>query len=151
MTPDPAGTSFLAVALGADAVAPATAWAGLAESIGPTQVLELSGFDDGESQLCAALDRARIGIRMLLVGGQYDVGRARAAALTAGACADEIATQVLHTADAAVFCVHCRAVQRMHPKSGVAHCPGCGRTVEVYDNYSGDRGSFLAAAAEVRG
>jgi hypothetical protein len=149
--PDLTGTSFLVMRLGPDVVgAQLAAWARAAASRGPVAHVAVPSFEEGRPLIDAALDRARTGVRILVVGGRFDVQQTSALVRAHGASAEEIATAVTHERDAAVYCVHCRDVQRLTPLDGFASCPGCGRTLEIYDNLSSHRGSYLAADADAR-
>lgn len=59
-----------------------------------------------------ALKRARTGVRVMLVGGQYDVLTALAIARDSGLIPEEITSFVVDTEDLPVYCAHRRITFR---------------------------------------
>ncbi|WP_343287325.1 DUF3445 domain-containing protein [Gordonia sp. SID5947] len=150
---DPAGTSFLVVAVGDEAVVGDVAhtWVSTAEAIAPTRLLVLDSLDAEEdrSALVAALESSRTGVRIHIVGGQFDVLTALALAREKGAVPEELSAFASHTRDLPLYCVHCRDTHRVEAEAGgVVDCPGCGRRLEVHAHHSATLGSFLGSWAE---
>ncbi|MFT4126164.1 MAG: DUF3445 domain-containing protein [Gordonia sp. (in: high G+C Gram-positive bacteria)] len=153
---DAAGSSFLIVAIGDD---PSTGhvarrWVGSAEAVGPTRLLVLDSLTrPGDvAALRGALDETATGARILVVGGQYDVMTALAAARAAGAIAGELTAFVTHTRDLPLYCAHCRDTFRVTGTPGeIVGCPGCARALQIHAHHSAARGSFLASAADAGG
>ncbi|WP_299561039.1 dimethylamine monooxygenase subunit DmmA family protein [uncultured Mycolicibacterium sp.] len=156
--PDPVDTaaaSFLVVAVGsAPGVADVAAdWVRQAEASGPTRLLTLDSMTSGTDRaaLADALDRLRTGVRIMVVGGQYDVLRALTAARDHGAIPAELSAFVVHTDDAPIYCAHCRGTYRVEAGPGdETPCPGCGRTLEIHHHFAAALGSFLASDARAR-
>lgn len=149
---DTSGSEFLVVAIGDDAgVAHVSRnWVGAAEAAGPTRLLVLDSLvgSHDRSALRTALAECRIGTRILVTGGQYDVMTALAMARTAGAVAAELSSYVTHTRDLPLYCAHCRDTFRVDVVvGGVVACPGCARDLEVHEHHSPVVGGFLGSAA----
>ncbi|MCF3938260.1 heme-dependent oxidative N-demethylase family protein [Gordonia tangerina] len=150
---DPGAASFLIVAVGDDPKTGEVAggWVTAAEPIGPTRLVVLDALSENEDRaaLQSALERATTGVRIHLVGGQYDVLTALAVARESGAVAAELSAFVVHTRDLPVYCAQCRDTFRVVGAPGeAAACPGCARTLEVHQHHSAVRGGFLASSAE---
>ncbi|CAN5606394.1 dimethylamine monooxygenase subunit DmmA family protein [soil metagenome] len=153
---DPTAASYLVLCVGADerAVEVAAGWSAAAERLAPTRLVAVAGLDDGRASVEQALDAARTGVRILVVGGQYDVLRTLALAREHGAGPAELRSFVSDAGRAThlpVYCAHCRSTHRMvgQPR-GEADCPGCGRRLEIHPHHSAQRGSFLASDVRAR-
>ncbi|MCP2252713.1 hypothetical protein LY13_001456 [Prauserella aidingensis] len=149
---DPAGTSYVVVAIGGHARTRevARAWVEEAEAAAPTvlAVLDSMSADTDRATFGEVLAAARTGCRLLLVGGQYDVLTASTAAHDAGALPGEIAAFVVDTGDAPIHCAHCRAPHRVAGGPGdEVTCPGCGRLLEIHPHLAWSLGCFLASDA----
>ncbi|WP_181407685.1 dimethylamine monooxygenase subunit DmmA family protein [Nocardioides sambongensis] len=148
--PDPAAGSFLIVSVGADPVTAART-AGRtadAEAIGSTRLVVLDDVDHpaDAAALADALAAARTGVRILLLGGRYDVLQAAARAREAGAIPAEITLETTHAVDLPVYCAHCRGTHRVAADPGErVLCPGCARLLEIHDHLAGTLGAFLAS------
>lgn len=152
---DTTASAFLVVAIGA---APRTAdvageWVQAAEAVAPTRLVCLDSMSD--EQDCArmqhALSEVRTGVRIMLVGGQFDVLTALTMAREAGAIPAELTGFVVHTDDAPIFCAQCRGTFRV--AAGPGHeidCPGCARTLEIHGHFASALGSYLASDARAR-
>lgn len=150
---DRSGTSFLVIAVGASQCAHiARAWAQQAEAIAPTILAVYESLEpDDRSDLVRVLGRCRTGVRIMVVGGQYDVLTALALARSAGAIGDELRSFVTHEHDLPIYCAHCRDTYRVEGSPGDdAQCPGCLRILEIHPHMSAVRGSFLASDAHAR-
>ncbi|NDZ95252.1 DUF3445 domain-containing protein [Streptomyces sp. SID6673] len=148
---DPTGTSFLVVAIGDEGTVGEVArgWVSAAEALAPTQLLVLDSLvaEEDRRTLAAALAASRNGIRIHIVGGQYDVLTGLALARAAGALPDELSAFASHTRDLPLYCAHCRDTHRVEAvPGGVVECPGCARRLEVHAHHSATRGSFLASS-----
>ncbi|BAX92167.1 hypothetical protein MSG_02018 [Mycobacterium shigaense] len=148
-------TSFLIVGIGHErrTVEVSREWLGQAEITAPTELLLLDSFTDASSvsAFAAALGRARMGVRLMMVGGQFDVLMALAQARAAGALPQELASFVVHTRDLPMYCAHCRNTFRVSRAPGdEVTCPGCTRRLEIHTHLSAVRGSFLASDVRAR-
>ncbi len=156
--PDPvdtAGTSFLVVAIGhGPRIAEVSRdWISAAEQVGPTRLTVLDSLtsDADRASLADAFEAATTGVRIHIVGGQYDVLTALAAAREAGALGQELSAFVTDTTDLPVYCAHCRDTFRIVGGAGqVVICPGCSRSIEIHTHHSATRGSFLASASDAK-
>nr|WP_272917593.1 dimethylamine monooxygenase subunit DmmA family protein [Nocardioides flavescens] len=94
------------------------------------------------------VDRARTGVRVLVVGGQYDVMQALALLRARGAHESELRAFVTDRRELPVFCGHCQSVTRaVVEPGGEADCRGCGRVLEVHEHAAATLGAFLASDA----
>lgn len=149
---DPAAGSYLVVAVGHHARTRevARAWVAAAEPIAPTLLAVLDGVDEpaDRAALDDALARTRTGVRILAVGGQYDVLRVLTLARDAGAIDAELTAFVVDDRDLPMYCAHCRAAHRVTGAPGdVVTCPGCARSLEIHAHHAAALGSFLASEA----
>ncbi|WP_206051823.1 dimethylamine monooxygenase subunit DmmA family protein [Nocardioides ferulae] len=97
-----------------------------------------------ETALAAALERARVGVRVALAGPAGACLRLRAVALGAGAEDDEIHVHATEAGTAEVFCAHCStATATAVGVDGVVPCTGCGRDLVVYHHVSRRLGQYL--------
>jgi ribosomal protein S27E len=147
--------SFLIVAFGHEQriTEVARQWLAQAESAAPTVFVTLESLTDASnvSAFAAALTGARIGVRLMVVGGQFDVLMALAQARAAGALPQEMISFVVHTQDLPMYCAHCRNTFRVAGAPGdEVTCPGCARRLEIHPHFSAVRGSFLASDALAR-
>lgn len=164
---DPTAATYLIIAIGTDPTTAEVArtWVSAAEHRAPTRLVVADGVDSdaaghdpagtGHVDIVTALQAARVGVRIMVVGRQYDVLTTLALARAQGAGEAELRCFVIDaeapTVDLPVYCAHCRATHRMHTcPGGSAVCPGCGRRLEVHEHHSAARGSFLASDAEAR-
>lgn len=152
---DPGGASFLIVALGPEpeTASIARAWVDEAQAMGQATlaVLDTMSDPDDRDALGRLLARSRTGVRVMAVGGQYDVLQAVAAVRAAGVIAEEITAYPVHRRDLPVFCAHCRRVNRVEGEPGMTvACPGCARVLEIHPHAAAVRGSFLASDAQAR-
>jgi len=152
---DATAASYLVVAVGTDSATAeaARSWVAEAEGIAPTRLVvldSLTGSGDREA-LAEAVGRTRVGVRILIAGGRYDVLQALAVAREHGALPYELSGRVTHERDLPVYCAHCRATHRVEADpGGEAACPGCGRHLEIHEHVSAVRGSYLASDARAR-
>ena len=151
----PGGASYLVVAIGTDPVTAdvARAWTAEAEGAAPTTLVVLDSMTvvADRDVLAEMLGRARVGVRILVVGGRYDALQACAFTRAHGALPHELASRVTHERDLPVYCAHCRDTLRVSAEpGGEAVCPGCGRLLEVHDHLSAVLGSYLASDARAR-
>ena len=152
---DPGGTSYVVVAVGPDAEVAGVAggWVRAAEALAPTALAVLDAMSDpaDRTTLADVLDRARTGVRVLVVGGQYDVLQTLAFAREIGLLPHELTSFVTHTRDLPLYCAHCRDTHRVEGEpGGEVTCPGCARRLEIHAHLSAARGSFLASDARAR-
>jgi hypothetical protein len=149
---DPEAATHLVIAIGS---APETsevagAWVRAAEAVAATTMLVLDNIDDpadraGYDEVLAS---ARTGVRILIVGGQYDVLRALAIARDAGAIPAELSAYVVDTSELPLYCAHCRDTHRVGGAPGdFVTCPGCARLLEIHPHLAAASGSFLASEA----
>ncbi len=153
---DPSATSYVVVAVGADAGTRevAGAWVADAEGRAPTTLVVLDAVADprDRAELTEALERARTGVRVMAVGGQHDVLAVLTAARDAGAIDAELAAYCTHTDDLPMYCAHCRATHRVEARPGEeVTCPGCARVLEIHAHFTRALGSFLASDAHAAG
>lgn len=152
---DPDGASYLVLAIGAhpDTARVARSWVESAEAMAPTTLGVLDRLDDpvDRAALRELVGRTRTGVRVMVVGGEYDVLQALAEARAAGLLPVELRSFVSDRADLPVYCAHCRATHRIATRPGAeVDCPGCGRRLEVHEHLSAHRGDFLASDARAR-
>lgn len=152
---DTTGSSYLVIAAGHDEAVSAVArqWVNDAEAVAPTLMLVIDSMADPRDR--GAVDRAlgavRVGVRILVAGGQHDVMVTLAAARAAGALPQELSAFVTHTRDLPLYCAHCRDTFRVEGQPGdVVECPGCTRPLEIHAHHSAALGSFLASATDAR-
>ncbi|SEN89285.1 hypothetical protein E3O25_13745 [Cryobacterium sp. TMT1-3] len=122
-----------------------------AQLLAPSTLLAFAALGPAEADTLSAVYRsARVGLRVLIIGGQFDVFQALAAARGAGLLPPELRCILTHTRDLPMFCAHCRATSRVAAAPGsLVTCPGCARTLEIHEHTSSRRGSFLASQAAV--
>lgn len=149
---DTTARSHLVVAVGTDARTRevAEAWVREAEAVTTTRLLVLDSLTapSDRAALRAALDSARVGCRVLVAGGRYDVLQGLALAREAGAIPAELVGEITHTRDLPIYCAHCRDTFRVPgAPGGTMTCPGCRRVLVAHEHTSGVRGSYLASAA----
>ncbi|WP_332641982.1 dimethylamine monooxygenase subunit DmmA family protein [Aeromicrobium sp.] len=152
---DLAAASYLVVAIGSDPLTAevAQSWIAEAESVAPTTlvVLDSMAAQPDREVLADMLVRARVGVRVLIAGGRYDVLQALAFAREHGTLAYELDSRVTHERDLPVYCAHCRGTHRVAATpGGEVACPGCRRQLEVHEHHSAVLGSYLASAAQAR-
>ncbi|MXP21766.1 DUF3445 domain-containing protein [Gordonia sp. HNM0687] len=154
--PDPidsAASTFLIVSVGDEPRTGdvAAQWVSAAEAIGRTHLLVLDTLTREEdlAALRTALSAVSTGVRIHIVGGQYDVLTALAITRECGAVDTELSAFVVHTRDLPVYCAQCRNLFRGEGiPGGTLDCPGCARTLEVHPHHSAALGGFLASSAE---
>ena len=154
-SPDPVdaeGTSFLVVAVGGGRAAGdvARAWTDQAEGVGPTTLVVLDAIDDDADRAAfdTVLARTCTGVRVMVVGGEYDVLQVLSLLRRAGALESELRSFVTDRSEIPVFCAHCQTTFRATTRpGGEAPCPSCRRTLEVHEHLAALRGSFLASDA----
>ena len=155
---DPSAASYLIIAIGTDPItaAVARAWVSAAEQRAPTRLVAAdSDGDAGRGEIVTALEAARVGVRIMAVGGQYDVLTTLALARAHGAGPAELRCFVVDSdtneTDLPVYCAHCRRVHRMRGRAGGrAVCPGCERRLEIHEHHSAVDGSFLGSDSQAR-
>ncbi|WP_206051822.1 dimethylamine monooxygenase subunit DmmA family protein [Nocardioides ferulae] len=150
---DSDGTSFLVVAVGGGPAAGdvARAWTDQAEGVGPTTLVVLETIDDKADRASfeTVLARTCTGVRVMVVGGQYDVLQVLSLLRRAGALENEVRSFVTDRTEIPVFCAHCQTTFRASTgPGGLTPCPSCRRTLEVHEHLAALRGSFLASDAE---
>lgn len=156
--PEPVDTTaaaFLVVAIGAAQRTADVAgrWVQAAEAVAPTRLVCLDSMSDEQdcARLQHALSEVRTGVRIMIVGGQFDVLTALTAAREAGAISTELTGFVVHTDDAPIFCAQCRGTFRVAAGPGdEIDCPGCARTLEIHGHFASALGSYLASDARAR-
>ncbi|MEV5837570.1 dimethylamine monooxygenase subunit DmmA family protein [Nocardia sp. NPDC052112] len=152
---DTTGTSFLVLAVGggSEAAAVAREWTAEAEALGPTTLALLDAIDHPPDRdaFQTLLGLARTGVRVMVVGGQYDVLQTLSLLRRSGASEAELRSFVTDHSEIPVFCAHCRTTFRaLTAPGGAATCPGCRRELEVHKHMAALLGSFLASDANAR-
>lgn len=152
---DGTGSSFLVLAAGHDEAVGAVAngWVEAAEPIAPTRLVVIDSMSEAADRetVGQALAAARTGVRIMIVGGQYDVMTLIATARAAGAINQELSVFATHTRDLPLYCAHCRDTYRVAGAPGaVVDCPGCARPLEIHPHHSAVLGSYLASASDAR-
>lgn len=150
---DGSGTSFLIISFGSGENATlARSWLTEAAELGPVQWLSFADFNpETTRQLSRALSSSLNGVRIMVVGRQFDVLQTIALARSTGALEKEVLSLVTDAADVPMYCAHCRATSRVIAGVGdVVTCPACLRTVEIHAHLSRARGSYLASDALAR-
>jgi hypothetical protein len=150
---DPGGTSFLIISYGkGENSSVARQWLAEALEVAPVQWLTFTRFTpDAGRQLSRTLCSSRNGLRIMIVGAQFDVLQTTALALRSGALAEEVRGLASDISSLPIYCAHCRQTNCVtgEPGGRVA-CPGCARTLEIHPHLSAVRGSFLASDACAR-
>lgn len=149
---DPTGASYVVVAIGPHHRTREVAAVWVADIAGraPITLVMLDGLADPRErpELVDALNRARTGVRMMVVGGQHDVLAVLTTARDAGAVDTELSAYCVHTDDLPMYCAHCCSTHRVEAAPGnEVICPGCGRLLEIRAHFTRALGSFLAADA----
>lgn len=150
---DGSGASFLIISFGSgENAARARMWLTEAAESGPVQWLTFADYNPETSrQLYRALSSSLNGVRIMVVGRQFDVLQTIALVRSAGALENEVRSLVTNAGDLPIYCAHCRGTNRVVGAVGdVVTCPACGRTVEIHAHLSGVRGSYLASDALAR-
>ncbi|MEQ6899636.1 dimethylamine monooxygenase subunit DmmA family protein [Nocardioides sp. YIM 152588] len=154
-TIDTSARSFLVIAIGADdeTARVARERTALAEGVAPTTLAVLDDIDaDADlATLEEVAGAARVGVRIIVVGGRYDAHRAVALLREHGALPVEIEVCATHADDLPVYCAHCRAIRRVVGEpGGLVECPGCARVLEVHDLLATAMGCYLASDSQAR-
>lgn len=120
---------------------PHTAWlAALGPCPGELEVIDSD--DPALARLQAQLARARMGLRLYLIGDEDTLWRASRLAAAAGLGEAEIRRHHAGTLARPVWCVHCQHTQRsVH--TNLLTCAGCGRTLFVRDHFSRRLGAYM--------
>lgn len=150
---DTTGASFLIISFGqGENAGVARTWLNGAAALAPVQWLTFADFNaDTSRQLGRAFGSSLTGVRIMVVGPQFDVLQTIAVARRRGALEQEITSLITDTAELPIYCAHCRATSRVRGGAGdTVACPGCARTLEVHPHLSGTRGSYLASDARAR-
>lgn len=137
--PDPRGTSFALVTVGAPSAPVGTAWAAELQARGaPLWRLHTDAWTDADQeQLVAQLRTATVGWRLLVSGPEADVALVRSTALAHGAIPAEVTIHCSHDDIRRVHCTHCGEVTVAdEPVGGTTACGGCGRRLAVYHHFS---------------
>jgi len=147
---DTDGTSFLVLAVGsADEVATvAGGWVAQAEAVGPTTLGILDSVDAPEDLRTVEelLGRARTGVRVMVVGGQYEVLRLLSLLRRRGALESELTAFATDTTAIPLFCAHCQTIFRAEAApGGEDDCPGCARRLEIHEHMAVLLGAFLGS------
>jgi len=150
---DETGTSFLVLAVGShpETARVAGEWVAHAEALAPTTLGTLDAIDAAEDRVTfeALLGRARTGVRVMVVGGQYDVLQTLSLLRRRGALEAELRAFVTDDREIPVYCAHCQTTFRAATApGGEATCPACERRLEVHEHLAVLLGSFLASDAE---
>ncbi|EOM75259.1 hypothetical protein DW322_20430 [Rhodococcus rhodnii] len=129
--PSPAtagGRCFTIASFGPEAYLPARV---LADSLGtsPVDWLRLPGGWDRRSEdaLRRVVARARVGWRLVVVGGEPEIRAAHALAVAGGAVPAEIVAHVVDGDHRQVYCAHCNSIAPLDPAAAGSRtrCPGC--------------------------
>lgn len=150
---DGCGQSFLIISFGSGENATlARTWLNEAITLGPVQWLTFAAYNpDTRRQLSRILSAARNGVRIMVVGTQFDVLQTVALARAAGALEKEIRSVQTDTSSLPIYCAHCRHTSSVTGGPGdMVTCPACARSVEIHPHLSGIRGSYLASDALAR-
>lgn len=150
---DTTGTSFLVISFGrGENAAAAREWLTEAAATGPVQWLTFEEFDDDTGRRLGWVFNSSLnGLRIMILGPQFDVLQSVAVARRSGALETEIQALITDTAELPIYCAHCRATGRVRGGAGdTVTCPGCARSLEVHPHLSGTRGSYLASDARAR-
>ncbi|WP_168699872.1 dimethylamine monooxygenase subunit DmmA family protein [Gordonia paraffinivorans] len=142
-TPAPTGSAYLLVGVGSvDEVL--DRWE---SDLAPRATTRITGdVDFAGDALAEALSSATVGVRVWIAADAGAALQLRAIALAAGLEDDEIDVLVAPetTGEIDVFCVHCRAVNRVRAQvDDVVACAGCGRDLLVYHHVSRRTGQYL--------
>ena len=149
---DPAGRSYLVLSRGDAGGVIARGWA--AEIERARKPLWVSHGDCATgwspSLLCAQLEVALVGTRVMVAAPEIDVLDVLRAARAAGAVDAELRAFVTSSEQRRIQCPHCTA----HSVATVAigetvTCGGCGRTLGVHPHVSWLHGAYLGSIADV--
>ena len=100
------------------------------------------------SELRSALERSRVGARLLLAGPPADVHAAAAAAADCGMLDEEMTLLCDENGPWVVFCGHCHVGTTTTQANGSeVVCQGCGIVLATTDHFSRRRGGYLGYSA----
>ncbi|MXG89216.1 dimethylamine monooxygenase subunit DmmA family protein [Nocardioides flavescens] len=141
--------SWLLVPVGEEAHHLALRWAeGLPADV-PTELVAGTSADGVAPALDAALEAARVGVRVAVAGPVADCLALRGQLVSAGLEDDELLVAPTSAAGLEVFCVHCGATTRATAEVGdVVACDSCDRGLFVYHHVSRRDGRFLGFQAD---
>ncbi|MEO9329556.1 dimethylamine monooxygenase subunit DmmA family protein [Gordonia aurantiaca] len=143
-TPAPTGRSYLLVGVG-DVGEVLARWE---SELAPRPITRIHGdVDSAGDRLAGALSDATVGTRVWIAADAGAALQLRAIALASGLEDDEIDVLATPSDEAGtidVFCVHCRAVNRVQAQvDDVVPCAGCRRDLLVYHHVSRRTGQYL--------
>jgi hypothetical protein len=110
------------------------------------EVLSSDRLGACERLLKLRLDRAHVGLRLYLVGGEAFSCRLELVAFGAGLLPSEIQTKIL-PGEIRVWCTHCKAVTEFSG-CNLVNCCGCGRHLTVYHHFSRRHGAYMGFQAD---
>ncbi|MUL50115.1 hypothetical protein FZI85_30155 [Mycobacterium sp. CBMA293] len=100
------------------------------------------------AELRSALDRSRVGVRLVLAGSSADVHAAAAAAADCGMLDAEMTLVCDENGPWVVCCGHCKVgTATTVPKGFEVVCQGCGIVLATTDHFSRRFGGYLGYAA----
>jgi hypothetical protein len=153
---NPAGTSYLVLSSGPAGAAVAdgwlaeiragakSAWTCQVEGTGTADDFETAAGPDWVAALVEALDRARVGVRIMVAGPELVVLDAARAARGAGALDAELTLHATHTGLKRIRCVHCHTDTRATVEvAETVRCAGCERDLVVYHHLSRRLGAYF--------
>ena len=116
----------------------------------PTLNLRFDAADpENLAHLMAVLERARVGVRLILAGPPADVHGAAAAAAACGLLEEEMTLLADESGPRVLFCAHCRtANQTTQAVGSEVDCQGCATTLEFSGHVSRRIGGYLGFAAQ---
>lgn len=152
-TVDPSGSSYLLISFGQnESETHARALLADAMNHGPVQWLTFASFSPvSRRPIEGALRSCRNGVRIAIIGNQFDVLQCAALARSLGALENEIRKLITESSDLPIYCAHCRQTSRVVGTPGsVVVCSACARSVEIHAHFSESKGCFLASDARAR-
>jgi hypothetical protein len=145
--PDPSARSWILVAL-AGGVGAMRGWAGASVSRDAVTITEATP-EKVRRRLAAAVEAARVGVRVAVAGPAGDCLLVRGQLLSAGLEDDEITILPTGAGEIEVYCAHCRNVTRAAVAIGdVTPCAHCGLGLHVYHHVSRETGRYLGFQAD---
>jgi predicted RNA-binding Zn-ribbon protein involved in translation (DUF1610 family) len=111
---------------------------------------ECRSFNDAQSlwaMVEAFLSRARMGLRIYVIGSEPFLWQASTIAIRYGVTTDAMQLELAGKPSRNVYCIHCR--HTIHDAgTNLVACPSCGRTLAVRAHFSRRLGAYIGVQAD---